>query len=69
MSKLPTNDRPLIQDPDLAVAIERALEPYTGKELEKAQAAVRRVHASGVQGPFGAILATYEAAITKAVAK
>jgi hypothetical protein len=66
-SKLPTADTPLIQDPDLARAIEKLLAPHSGKPLEKAQAAVRRVHASGVQGPFQTVVAAYQAAITQAV--
>jgi hypothetical protein len=67
-SKLPTSDRPLIADRDLAAAIEKLLAPLGGKALERAQAAVRKVAASAVQGPFATVLRAYEAAI-KAAAK
>lgn len=67
-SKLPANDRPLIQDPDLAAALERELEPLSGKSLERAQAAVRRIHGSALQAPFGTVLAAYQTAIAEAVA-
>jgi hypothetical protein len=66
-SKLPTNSRPIILDPDLAAAIERTLEPYNGKALEKAQAAVRKVATSNVQGPFDQVVAAYESAVLAAV--
>lgn len=66
-SKLPTNERPLIQDPDLSAALEVTLEPLSGKALERAQAAIRRVHGSGVQGPFGTVLAAFQTAIAAAV--
>lgn len=69
LSKLPTNTRPLIQDPDMARAVERILAPYSGKTLERAQAAVRRVHTSDVQGPFAAVIAAYRAAVLAAVGK
>lgn len=62
-SKLPTSDRPLIADHDLAAAVDRLLAPLSGKSLERAQAAVRRIAASAVQGPFSAVLKTYETAI------
>lgn len=69
LSKLPTADRPLIQDPDLGQAVERLLQPYSGKSLERAQAAVRKVHGSAVQGPFDQVLAAYTVAIKAAVGK
>lgn len=62
-SKLPTSDRPLIADRDLAAAVDRLLSPLSGKALERAQAAVRRVAASAVQGPFATVLRAYESAI------
>ena len=68
-SKLPAADKPLIRDPDLACAIEAELDAFSGKRLEAAQAAVRRVHASGLQGPFTAIVDAYRKAIGDAVAK
>lgn len=66
-TKLPTDARALVRDPDLAAALERELDPYTGAKLEKAQQAVRKVRASGVQGTFTDVLAAYQAAIKKAV--
>lgn len=69
LAKLPSADRPLIQDPDLAVAVAKLLAPYTGKSLERAQSAVRRVHGSAVQGPFSTIVAAYDAAVKQAVGK
>jgi FlaG/FlaF family flagellin (archaellin) len=66
-SKLPTNSRPIIQDPDLAAAIENILEPYNGKALEKAQAAVRKVATSNAQGPFAQVVAAYADAVSAAV--
>jgi hypothetical protein len=65
-SKLPTSDRPLIRDIDLATAVERLLAPLDGKRLERAQAAVRRVSKSAVQGPFDKIFAAYQSAIRAA---
>lgn len=69
LSKLPTNTRPLIQDADMAAAVERLLAPYGGKALERAQSAVRKVHGSDVQGPFSAVVTAYETAIRAAVGK
>ena len=66
-TKLPTNERPLILDYDLAAAVERLLAPYEGKRLERAQAAVRQVATSAVQGPFSTVLRAYQAAILAAV--
>lgn len=62
-SKLPTSDRPLIGDRDLASALEKLLAPLNGARLERAQAAIRKVAASAVQGPFSTVLKAYEAAI------
>lgn len=62
-SKLPTSDRPLIADRDLAAAVDSLLAPLSGTRLERAQAAVRKVAASAVQGPFTTVLKAYEAAI------
>lgn len=67
-SKLPTSDRPLIADRDMAAALESMLAPLSGARLEKAQAAIRKVAGSAVQGPFATVLKAYEAAI-KAVDK
>lgn len=69
MTKLPTVERPLILDNDLATAVERMLAPYSGKALERAQSAVRKVHGSAVQGPFAAVVTAYEVAIKQAVGK
>lgn len=68
-TKVPTDDKPLIRDPDLAKALDEILKPYDGKDLQKAQAAIRKVRQSGVQGPFSVIVETYRTAIEKAVAK
>jgi hypothetical protein len=68
-SKLPTDNRPLIRDPDLAAGIERFLEPYSGKKLEAAQAAIRRVRNSPIEGQFSVILQAYGDAIADAVSK
>jgi hypothetical protein len=68
-SKLPMDSRPLIRDPDLAAGIERLLVPYSGKKLEAAQAAIRRVRNSPIEGQFGVILKAYETAIADAVSK
>lgn len=66
-TKLPTDSRPLVRDPDLAAALEEILAPYTGKALERAQQAVRKVRSSAVQGPFSDVVAAYRAAIDQAV--
>lgn len=66
-TKLPTDAAALIRDPDLAAALEKVLEPYSGAKLERAQYALRKVRSSGVQGTFSQVLAAYTAAIEKAV--
>lgn len=65
-TKMPTSDVPLIQDPDVLRAVEHELQPFSGKSLERAQAAVRRVHGSGVMGSFSEIVAAYRTAILAA---
>lgn len=65
-SKLPSSDRPLIRDTDLAAAVERLLVPLEGKRLERAQAAIRRVAKSAMQGPFDKVFAAYQAAVRSA---
>lgn len=65
-TKLPTDNRPLVRDPDLAAALERELAPYSGKALERAQTAIRKVRNSGTQGPFSVVLDAYRAAIKNA---
>lgn len=67
MSKLPVEDRPLVMDPDLAAHLEHRLRPLTGKRLETAQEAVRRVRASGLTGTWDVITARYDQAIAEAV--
>lgn len=67
-SPLPTNELPLIRDPDLAAAVEAELRGVSGVKLERAQAAIRRVHGSGITGLFGEILAEYQRAIRAALA-
>lgn len=69
LTKLPTTTRPLILDNDLAAAVEQMLAPLSGKTLERAQAAVRRVHASAVQGPYSEVIAAYQSAVTAVVGK
>lgn len=67
-TKLPTVSRPLILDPHLAAELEKALEPYSGKRLERAQDAIRAIHARGMAAaaPPWQMLATYKAAIEDA---
>jgi hypothetical protein len=62
-SKLPTGGRPIIRDTELAAGLEQRLAPLSGARLERAQAAVRKVATSGVQGPFTKVLAAYQSAI------
>ena len=69
ISKLPREGRTIRMDPDLAQALEDILEPHTGKTLERAQAAIVRVRASGFQGSFGEILEAYRVAIEEAVSR
>lgn len=66
-SKLPMNERPIILDPDLAAAVEDLLAPYTGKALERAQAAVRKVASGAMQGTFSDLVDAYHKAIRGAV--
>lgn len=65
-SKLPRIDSPLITDPDLGPALEKLLAPLSGAKLEKAQAAIRKVYSSAVEGSFSVILAAYRSAINAA---
>jgi hypothetical protein len=65
-TKLPMREVPILGE-ELGAAVEALLEPYEGKKLDKAQAAVRRTAASGVTGMFDEIVAAYEAAIRAAV--
>jgi molybdate-binding protein len=67
-TKLPTDTRPLVRDPDLARELEKELRPYSGEKLERAQDAIRQVRGSGIQGMFDQVLAAYKAAIDKAAA-
>lgn len=64
---LPQETRPIRMDPDLSKAIEGLLEPYSGKELEIAQAAVVEVYHSALAGVFGDLVKAYEKAIREAV--
>lgn len=68
-TKLPTDARALIRDPDLSAAVEGMLEPYSGEKLERAQAAVRKVRGSGAVGTFSELVAAYSAAIKKAISE
>lgn len=65
--KLPTDNRPLVRDPDLAAALEAELTPYSGDKLKKAQDAIRRVRQSALQGPFSTVFGAYRTAIEQAV--
>lgn len=67
ISKLPTNERSVIQDPDLAAAVEELLRPYGGKSLERAQGAVRKVATGATQGTFSDLVEAYRSAIKGAV--
>lgn len=67
-SHLPVDERPLIQDPDLAHAIEMEMKGLSGKQLEKAHAAIRKVRNSGVSGQFGQLVSAYTEAIRAAIA-
>jgi len=65
-SKLPTIAVPLIKDPTMATALERALAPFNGKSLERRQQALVQTHASGVIGTTEQLIATYLTAMDKA---
>jgi hypothetical protein len=65
-SKLPKGQRPLIGDPDLSRELERMLAPLSGQKLERAQAAIRKVLESGMQGSFDAVVRAYRTAINAA---
>ena len=64
---IPQETRPIRMDPDLEAAVAELLEPYGGKELERAQAAVVSVHHSSATGVFSKLVDRYEAAILEAV--
>jgi hypothetical protein len=66
-SKLPTNDRPIIIDPDLAQAVDALLQPFNGEPLKRAQAAVRKVASSAISVPFSQLVDAYRAEIRQAV--
>lgn len=65
-SKLPTGERPLVLDADLAVMLERMLVPLSGVKLEKAQAAVLATISEGAQGSFSQLAAMFRSAIEDA---
>lgn len=66
-SKLPQADTALIQDPDLAAALERELSGLSGKPLERAHAAIRRVFSSDITAPFAGLVDAYRKAIHEAI--
>ncbi len=68
-TKLPTELQAVDFDPELSRALEGLLEPYSGKALERAQAAVLKVRASDRVGSFGEIVETYQRAIEAATAR
>lgn len=63
---LPTEQRPIRMDPELAEQVDALLKPFSGEKLDRAQAAVMKVYESGATGSFGEILERYEAAIEDA---
>lgn len=67
--KLPASDLPIIRDPELARAVNLELQHLEGKKLAAAQAAVRAVSASNLQGSFAMIASAYTNAVREAVAK
>lgn len=65
-TKLPTAERPLIRDRDIAAGVEKMLATLApGKELEEGQDAVRRVATSGIIGTRDKLLAAYAEAIDR----
>lgn len=67
MSKIPMESRPLRLAPEVAKVVEKALTPLTGKNLEKAQAAVLQLYQSGQQMTIEQWVVAYEAAIITAL--
>lgn len=66
-TKIPTDVKPLVRDPDLAAAIEKELKPLSGEKLQLAQDAVRKLRESGLMGTFSQVVDAYKAAIREAV--
>lgn len=66
-TKLPTEERPIRMDPELQEQVEKILKGYSGKKLESAQEAVRKVYAGGATGSFHEIVDTYRGAVQEAV--
>lgn len=58
-----------IRDPALKRAVDRLIEPYTGKKLRAANDAIKRVIDEHKGGTTASILARYALAIGEAVAK
>jgi hypothetical protein len=68
-SPLPVNELPLIRDPDLAAAVEAGTaKGCLPRNSTGAQAAIRKVHGSGVTGQYGELLDVYLAAIRASIA-
>lgn len=65
---LPTEQRPLRMDPDLAKQVDGILKKYKGDDLEKAHQGVMKVYHSGQSGGFHEIVERYREAIEEAVA-
>jgi hypothetical protein len=59
--------RPLRLSPDVAKVVEAQLAPLTGKNLEKAQAAVLGLYQSGQQMTIEQWVVAYESAIITAL--
>lgn len=66
-TKIPQETRTIRMDPDLRKALEEILEPYSGEELELAQAAILAVRKAGRPGNFRELIAMYTSAILLAV--
>jgi hypothetical protein len=67
-TKMPTEKRTIRMEPELEERVVEMLKPLTGKKLEAAQEAVRKVHASAVSGEFDTIVGAYREAVKGAVA-
>ncbi len=67
MSELPTEQRPIRMDPELAEAIEERIKAVKPSKRDDARTAVMAVYHSGTQGTFHDVLSAYDAAIAEAV--
>ena len=67
MSKIPMETRPLRLSPEVERAVEKALAPLAGKNLEKAQNAVIQLYQSGQQMTIEQWVTAYEGVIIAAL--